>query len=119
MNHFYQTLLIKTLRYTALPAIQQVRISKYKNLFEKEYTPNWTTEIFKVKLVNSTNSVTFVLEDLEGNPIKCYFYKEELQSTRFPNVYLVEKVLKTKGNQAYVQWLGFASNHNSWINKKN
>ena len=26
-----------------------VRISKYKNIFAKEYTPNWSEEIFVVK----------------------------------------------------------------------
>ena len=65
----------------------------YKNLFEKGYTP-------KVKSVNLTDPVTFVLEDLERNPIKGCFYKKEIQGTRFPNANLVEKVLKTKGNQA-------------------
>lgn len=25
-----------------------VRVSKFKTLFEKGYTPNWTTEVFKI-----------------------------------------------------------------------
>lgn len=94
-----------------------VRISKYKNIFEKGYTPNFTTEIFKIKSVQITNPVTYILEDYEGNPIKGGFYKEEILRTRFPNTYLVEKVLKTKGARAYVKWLGFSNQHNSWINK--
>lgn len=94
-----------------------VRISKYKNVFEKGYTPNYTTEIFRIKSIQVTNPVTYLLEDYAGNPIKGGFYKEELKRTRYPNTYLVEKVLKTKGDKAYVKWLGFSNNHNSWINK--
>lgn len=35
-----------------------VRISKYKHVFEKGYTPNWTTEVFKVDNVQKTIPVT-------------------------------------------------------------
>ena len=28
-----------------------VRISKYKNIFDKEYTPNWSEEIFVVRKI--------------------------------------------------------------------
>lgn len=94
-----------------------VRISKYKHIFEKGYTPNWTTEIFKIRSVQNTYPVTFLLEDYQGHEIQGGFYKEEIQRTRFPNTFLVEKVLKTKGDKAYVKWLGFSSQHNSWINK--
>jgi len=31
-----------------------VRISKYKHVFEKGYTPNYTTEILKIRKVKST-----------------------------------------------------------------
>lgn len=94
-----------------------VRISKYKHHFEKGYTPNWTTEIFKIKEIKVTYPTTYILEDYTGAPIKGGFYEEELLSTKFPDVYLVEKILKTKKDQAYVKWLGFSNDHNSWISK--
>lgn len=97
---------------------QNVRISKHKHIFEKGYTPNWTTEIFKIKSIQITNPVTYILEDYEGNPIKGGFYEYELLKTKYPHIYLVEKVLKTNGAKAYVKWLGFSKEHNSWINKK-
>lgn len=109
---------IKIFKPSRIHAGDHVRISKYKNIFEKGYTPNWTTEIFKIRSVQNTNPTTYLLEDYQGNPIKGGFYKEEIQSTRFPNTYLVEKVLKTKEDKAFVKWLGFPSHHNSWINKK-
>lgn len=94
-----------------------VRISKYKNIFEKGYTPNYSAEIFRIKSIQITNPVTYILEDYQGNPIKGGFYKEEIKRTRSPNTYLVEKVLKSKGDKVYVKWLGFSNQHNSWIEK--
>ncbi len=94
-----------------------VRVSHFKGVFEKGYTPNWSTELFKIKIVCPTRPVTYKLEDLDGNPILGGFYKEELLPTRFPDIYLVEKVIKTRGNKAYVKFLGFDKSHNMWIPK--
>lgn len=94
-----------------------VRISKHKTVFAKGYTPNWSTEIFQIDSVKLTNPVTYLLRDLRGQPIKGGFYATELQKTRFPDHYLVEKVLRRRGTKLYVKWLGFDSTHNSWINK--
>jgi Integrase core domain len=96
-----------------------VRISKAKHVFEKGYVPNWTTELFKVVTVKLTNPITYLLEDLHGDPIKGCFYTDELQKAQNPDVYLVEKVIRKKGNKVYVKWLGFDSSHNSWIEKSN
>lgn len=93
-----------------------VRLSKQKALFAKGYTPNWGTELFKVTQVKPTRPVTYILEDLKGEPIKGGFYAEELQKTKFPDTYLVEKIVRKKKNMGYVKWLGFDSSHNSWIN---
>ncbi|XP_043475947.1 uncharacterized protein LOC122507353 [Leptopilina heterotoma] len=95
----------------------RVRVSKFKNIFEKGYTPNWTTEIFTVDKVKSTKPVTYKLKDYQNQPIEGGFYEEELLKVQYPDVYLVEKVLKTRGNDVYVKWLGFDSSHNSWIKK--
>jgi len=35
-----------------------VRVSKFKTVFDKDYTPNWSTEVFKIIKVQQTNSVT-------------------------------------------------------------
>lgn len=92
-----------------------VRISRYKHIFEKGYTPNWTTEIFKIQTVRNTNPITYILKDYEGRVIRGGFYEYELMKTRFPNTYLVEKIIKTKGDKCYIKWLGFGNEHNSWI----
>lgn len=96
-----------------------VRISKYKHVFEKSYTPNWTTECFKITKVFYTDPETYKIIDSLENPVMGRFYKEELLKVKDPDVYLVEKILKRKGSQVYVQWLGLSDEHNSWIDKKN
>ncbi|XP_037896379.1 uncharacterized protein LOC119641665 [Glossina fuscipes] len=96
-----------------------VRISKYEHQFEKGYTPNWTTEIFRVKIIKNTNPNTYLLQEYQGREVIGGFYKYELVKTKFPQTYLVEKVLRRRGNMVYVKWLGFSSEHNSWINMNN
>ena len=93
-----------------------VRISEYKKLFEKSYTPSWSSEIFKIKKVKYTEPITYIIQDLHDNEISGNFYQEELQKTNFPNDYLVEKILKKKGNRVFVKWWGFSPSHNSWEN---
>jgi hypothetical protein len=92
-----------------------VRISKYKHVFSKGYTPNWTGELFTIAEVKKTRPVTYILKDEEGNIIKGGFYKEELLKTKYKDLYLIEEVLQKKGNKLYVKWLGFPKSHNSWI----
>lgn len=101
---------------TAFKVGDFVRISKFRTVFEKGYTPNWTTEIFKIRKVqHNTDPVTYLLEDYQNGEIKGSFYAEELQPVRHPNVYLVEKIIRRRNGQAYVKWLGFGPEHNSWI----
>lgn len=96
-----------------------VRVSKYKTVFARGFTPNWSTEVFTITKVRTTNPVTYLLEDSRGQPISGGFYEHELKIAKYPDVHLVEKVLRKKGKKVYVKWLGFDSSHNSWINKDN
>lgn len=94
-----------------------VRISKYRDLFSRGYTPNWSNEIFQIKEIKLTNPTTYLLKDDKDEDILGSFYKEELQKVKHANVYLVEKVLRKKGNKVFVKWLGMDNSSNSWINK--
>jgi len=96
----------------------KVRVSKVKQLFEKGYTPNWSTEIFTITKVVKNNPVTYFLKDYLGQPVGGNFYEKELLKVKYPDVYLIEKILKKRGDKVYVKWLGFDSTHNSWISKK-
>ena len=46
-----------------------VRISKYKNIFAKGYTPNWSEEVFVFKKVKNTSPWTYVINDRNGEEI--------------------------------------------------
>lgn len=96
-----------------------VRISKHREAFTKGYTPNWSNEIFTISQIQNTNPTTYLLRDSNGQDIMGGFYVEELQKVKFPDVYLVEKVLRRKKNMVYVKWLGLDKSHNSWIDKNN
>ena len=41
----------------------RVRISKFKNIFAKGYTPNWSKEIFIVGKINDTVPYTYNIKD--------------------------------------------------------
>ena len=43
-----------------------VRISKYKNILAKGYTPNWSEEVFVVNKVQNTVPWTYLIIDLNG-----------------------------------------------------
>ena len=60
----------------------RVRISKFKNIFAKGYTPNWSTEIFIVDKINDTVPYTYNLKDLNDEEIIGSFYDRELQKTK-------------------------------------
>ena len=59
----------------------RVRISKFKNIFTKGYTPNWSSEIFIVDKVNGTVPYTYNLKDLNDEETLGSFYDRELQKT--------------------------------------
>ena len=90
-----------------------VRLSKYKNIFAKEYVPNWSEEIFIVNGIKNT----YTISDLNGEPITGTFYEKELQKTN-QKEFRMEKILKRKGDKLYVKWKGYDDSFNSWINKK-
>ena len=94
-----------------------VRISKYKNVFAKGYTPNWSENLFVIKKVKNTVLWTNVNNDLNGEETVGTFYENELQKTN-QKEFRIEKIIKKKGNKLYVKWKRYDNSFNSWINKK-
>ena len=95
-----------------------VRISKYKNVFAKGYTPNWTEEVFIIKEIKNTVPWTYVINDLNGEEIIGTFYEKELKKTS-QDEFRIGKVIKRKGDKLYVKWKGYDSSFNSRIDKNN
>ena len=83
-----------------------VSISKYKNIFAKGYTPNWSEEVFVVSKIKNVVPWTYVINDLDGEKIIGAFYEKELQKTNKKEL-RIEKVIKRKGNELYVKWKGY------------
>ena len=54
---------------------------------------------------------------MTGEEITGRFYEKELQKTS-QEKFRIEKVLKRKGGKLYVEWKGYDTSINSWINKK-
>ena len=87
-----------------------VRISKYKNIFAKEYATDWSEEGFVVSTIKNAVPWTYVINDLSGE-------EKELQKTN-QKEFRIEKIIRRKGDALYVKWKGYDNPFNSWIDKK-
>ena len=96
---------------------EHVRISKYKNIFAKGYTRNWSEEVFVISKIKNAVPWRYVINDLNGEEIIRTFYEKELQKTN-QKEFRIEKVIKRKGDKLYLKWKSYDNSFNSWIDKK-
>ena len=68
-------------KYSRFKVGDRVRISRYKNIFAKGYTPNWRTQIFIVDKINDTVPYTHNLKDLNDEEIIDSFCNKGLQKS--------------------------------------
>ena len=61
-----------------------VRMSKYKNIFAKGYTPNWSEEVSVIKKNKNTVPWSYVINDCNGEETTGTFYEKELQKIDQP-----------------------------------
>ena len=64
-----------------------VRISKFKNIFVKGYTLNWSREIFIVNKINDTVPYTYNIKDLNGEEIIGSFMIENYKTLYYKMSY--------------------------------
>ena len=69
-----------------------VRIWKYKNIFAKGYTANWSEEVFVVSKIKNTVPWTYIINDLSGKPVTGTFYEKKWQKTG-QKEYRIKKVI--------------------------
>ena len=89
-----------------------VRISKYKNILAKGYTPNWSEEIFVIKKIKNAFPWTYVINDVNGEKITGTFYEKELEKID-QKEFRIEKVIKEEGDKLYVKWKKYDNSFNS------
>ena len=80
-----------------------VRIWKYKDIFTKGCTLNWSEEGFVIKEAKNSVPWTYVINDLNGKEIIGTFYEKELQKTNLKR-FRIERVIKRKESKLYVKW---------------
>ena len=56
-----------------------VGISKYKNIFAKDFTPNFSEDVFVIKKVKNIVQWTYAINDLNSEEIVGTFYEKGLQ----------------------------------------
>ena len=88
------------------------RISKYKNIFDKGYTPNWSEEVFAISKIKNALPWTYVINDLNGEEITGSFYEKELEKTN-QKEFTIGKIIKRKRDKLYVKWKGYDDRFNS------
>ena len=104
-------------KYSKFKVGDHVRISKYKNIFAKGYTPNQSEEMFVVSKIKNAVPWTYAVSDLNGEEITGSFWEKELQKTS-QEKFRIGTVLKIKGDKLYVEWKEYDNRFNSWIDKK-
>ena len=77
-----------------------MRVSKYENTFAKNYTPNWSEEMFVINVKN-TVLLTCVIEDLNSEEVVEMLYEQELKKTN-KTKFRIEKVIKKKSDYLYI-----------------
>ena len=88
---------IKSIKNEKIPKFQvgdYVRVPDKRYIYSKGYTTNWNRELFKIHSINSTNPVTYTLEDENKEIIQGKYYEQELLGSVF-NFKSNQKVLES------------------------
>jgi len=78
---------------------QWVRLSRYKNIFEKGYEGNWTEELFQIIEIKNTVPTTYIVKDERGEKVSGSFYEQELQATEIEDYFRIDKILQKRKNK--------------------
>ena len=91
--------------------------------FRKEADELFSREIFRIRAVIYDTPILYKLEDLSGELISGYHYREELKVVNLPIEFPIEKILSKKKTPSgktmfLVKWLHYPEKFNSYISGK-
>ena len=92
---------------------------EYQNTktFLLKYTRKISRKTFlSISKIKYTVPWTYVISDLNGEPITGSFYEKELQKTN-QQEFRIEKVIKRKCDKLYVKCKAYDNSFNSWLIK--
>jgi transposase InsO family protein len=101
-----------------------VRLVFKRDKFRRGYNQQWTEEVFKITEIKPSSKLrafrVYKVEDLNGEAIQGTFYAQELQKVTKPDLFVVERVIKTRKRRGhrkeyYVSWRGYGPEFNSWV----
>ena len=101
-----------------------VRLVHSKKPFTREYDERWTGELFKIVDRKFRDGIPiYRIEDYSGDDILGTFYEPELQKVIEPEIYKIDKILKTRKRKGQpkeflVRWLRWPAKYDLWITEK-
>ena len=94
-NTYHRTIKITLIEVKDNTYIDYIKEANDKDIFAKEYTSNWSEEVFVIKEVENTVPWTYVINHLNGEEIIGTFYEKELQKTNQKGFW-INKVIKKR-----------------------
>ena len=84
----------------------RLKISKYKIIFAKWYTKNWSTDVSVVGRIKDTIPWTYVISDINTGNIAGSFYENESQKCS-QEKFRIKKLIKRKGDKLFIKYKGY------------
>lgn len=101
---------------------QVVRIQASRHTFSRTLHIANTYELFKIEKVNKDHvPVTYNLSELDGEPIRGVFYREELTPVEDKGLYAIEIIKKRKRKrkiQYLIRYVNFPASSEKWVNEE-
>jgi hypothetical protein len=95
-----------------------VRVSRIKSTFHKSYNFQYSFAIYSIYAINKKMPITYILKNYKDEIVQGRFYQTELIKCRYPDVYLVEKILQRKKGKILCKWYGFDESEATWEEAK-